>query len=90
MAVNWRWYAADNDDPNEYTLANAATREDVIAQALPLLEPGETFHIVEAVISKAAKYDQADVIPFIRERNHETLTAGVRDMPAIAAAGGGA
>lgn len=78
MTINWRWFAAYDDEPNEYQLASAATRDDVIAQALPLLEQGETFHIVEAVLSRAAKYQDCDVIPFIRQRNHETLTAGVR------------
>jgi hypothetical protein len=83
--TGWEWWAGAIGEYT-YDIGNADTREAVIAQALAETVPGEQFQIIEAKSSDAAKYEGADHVPFLRQRNHEVLTNGP-EATAIAYAG---
>ena len=67
----WYWKYLDEDAYGE----ECASRDAVIAAAEKSASPGEAFEIVEARMSDARKHEGSDFIPFLRSRNHETLTA---------------
>ena len=71
----WKWFAGS---PGEltYDIAEEATRAAVIRAACRELAPGDEFQIVEARMSTSAKYEDAEQVPFVRQRNHETFTVG--------------
>lgn len=73
----WTWFAGNLDD-DVYDLAEADTREKVIAAALDAstgwLKPGAQSRIVEARSSTAKKYEGSDFVPFLRTRNKEIIT----------------
>lgn len=73
----WTWFAGNLGD-DVYDLAEADTREKVIASALDAstgwLKPGDQFRIVEARSSTAKKYEGSDFVPFLRTRNAEIIT----------------
>ncbi|WP_313026717.1 hypothetical protein [Brucella sp.] len=73
----WTWFAGNLGD-DVYDLAEADTREKVIAAALDAstgwLKPGDQFRIVEARSSTAKKYEGSDFVPFLRTRNAEIIT----------------
>lgn len=73
----WTWFAGNIDD-DVYDLAEADTREKVIASALDAstgwLKSGDQFRIVEARSSTAKKYEGSDFVPFLRARNEEIIT----------------
>lgn len=75
----WTWFAGNLDD-DVYDLAEADTREKVIAAALDAstgwLKPGDQFRIIEARSSTAKKYEGSDFVPFLRTRNEEIITVG--------------
>ncbi|MBK0020922.1 hypothetical protein IAE29_03270 [Ochrobactrum sp. S46] len=75
----WTWFAGNLDD-DVYDLAEADSREKVIAVALDAstgwLKPGDQFRIVEARSSTAKKYEGSDFVPFLRTRNEEFITVG--------------
>jgi len=71
----WQWWWGH--DEFEYS-ADFATRDEAIAAALRETSPGEDFHIIEARSSESAEYEGADIVPFLRTRNHEILTNGPR------------
>lgn len=70
----WMWFAGCVGD-DAYELAEEGSREAVIKAAMRELAPGETFQIIEARMSTAAKYEGWDFVPFLRTRNHEIVTA---------------
>ncbi len=70
----WAWWAGHIGE--DYDIAEAASREDVIAAARREISPGETFQIIEARSSADRRFDGADVIPFVRTRNHEIIAPG--------------
>lgn len=72
---DWEWWAGHPGE-DAYDIANEPTREAVIRAACRELGPGDTFRIVEAKSSTAKRYEGADIVPFIRQRNHETVTVG--------------
>lgn len=65
----WAWSWREEGD--EAYGCERATREDVIADAERELQPGQTYEIIEARMSEAARYEGSDWIPFLRTRNHE-------------------
>ena len=73
----WTWFAGNLDD-DVYDLAEADSREKVIAAALDAstgwLKPGDQLRIVEARSSTAKKYEGSDFVPFLRTRNAEIIT----------------
>ena len=73
----WTWFAGNLDD-DVYDLAEADTREKVIAAALDAstgwLKPGDQFRIIEARSSTAMKYEGSNFVPFLRTRNSEIVT----------------
>lgn len=69
----WAWYWKHADD--EAYGEECATREAVIAAAHREVQPGELFEIIEARMSEAVEHEWSDVVPFLRSRNHEILTA---------------
>jgi len=68
----WHWYWKHADD--EAYGEECSTREAIIAAAEREVRPGDTFEIIEAVMSQARKHEGSDFIPFLRSRNHETIT----------------
>jgi len=74
----WRWFAGHPGEYNYDIACDCASREEVIREALRNLGPGDTFQIIEARSSDAIKHEGSDCVPFLRTRNHEILTAGVR------------
>jgi len=72
----WRWWAGALGEPCYDLASDCATREAAIQEALRNVAVGEQFRIVEARSSEAAKYEGPDLVPFLRTRNHEILTAG--------------
>ena len=68
----WAWYWKEADD--ESYGDECESREAVIAAAEKELSPGDVFEIVEARMSEDRKHEESDFIPFLRSRNHETLT----------------
>ncbi len=72
----WRFGYHDGFDTCEAYVSDFPNREAAIAAALRETLPGERFHIIEARSSESMKHEQADVIPFLRTRNHEILTNG--------------
>jgi hypothetical protein len=71
----WSWWAGHVGE-HSYDIADGDTREAVIEAAERELEPGETFQIIEARSSEAAKHEGSDYVPFLRTRNHEIRTVG--------------
>lgn len=67
----WHWKHPDDDSYGE----ECSSREAVIAAAHREVRPGETFEVIEARMSEAVEHEGSDVIPFLRSRNHEVLTA---------------
>ncbi|WP_016745576.1 hypothetical protein [Rhizorhabdus wittichii] len=74
----WQWWWGHDDgfDTCEVYICYFPTRDAAIAAALHETQPGDRFHVIEARSSESLKHDQADVIPFLRTRNHEILTNG--------------
>lgn len=68
----WHWYWKFSDD--ESYGEECASREAVIAAAEKEVRPGDTFEIIEARMSEARQHEESDYIPFLRSRNHETIT----------------
>jgi hypothetical protein len=78
----WSWWAGSPGEPIYDIAGDEPTREAAIRAACRELNDGDTFRIVEARCSTAArKWDDEGPDPFLRERNHETLTVG----PALSA-----
>ncbi len=73
----WSWWAGSPGEQS-YDIAEASTRDEVIRMACRELGPGDTFQIIEARSSEAAKHEGSDCVPFLRTRNHEILTVGPR------------
>lgn len=74
----WSWFAGEID-AEAYDLAcDVATREEAVREALAQLRPGERFQVIEARSSEAIKHE-GGIVPFLRTRNHEIMTAGVGD-----------
>ena len=71
MGDNWRWYACLPGEEQEYGF-ESKSREDALAAISAEFGPFKEVKLVEAVMSSAQKYEGADFVPFIRERNHET------------------
>lgn len=71
----WRWWAGHIGE-EFYDIAEASSREEVIAAAEREIGPGDTFEIIEARSSEAAKYEGSDFVPFLRTRYHEIHTVG--------------
>lgn len=71
----WSWWAGEID-ADSYALAEAATREAVIQQASSGMKPGDQFCIIKARSSEDRRYEGADMVPFLRTRNHEIITVG--------------
>jgi hypothetical protein len=74
MMSPWAWYWKHAED--EVYGEECASREAVIAAAEKELVPGEPFEIVEARMSEARQHWESDYIPFLRIRNHESITVG--------------
>lgn len=74
--MGWAWWAGSPGENNYDIVCDAPSRDECIRLACRELAPGDTFAIVEAKQSQAARYEGADFVPFIRERNHEVLTVG--------------
>ncbi len=73
----WLWFWLERGDGEDGGWqGERATREQVIREAQRELPVGASFRIVEARSSTAARYEGADCVPFLRTRNHETLTNG--------------
>lgn len=72
----WRWWAGALGEPCYDLASDCPTREEAIQEALRNVAVGDQFRIVEARSSEAAKYEGSDLVPFLRTRNHEVLTAG--------------
>ncbi|MNT79327.1 hypothetical protein D3C72_2186500 [compost metagenome] len=47
----------------------------MIAAAHRELRQGDPFEIIEARMSESLEHEGSDFIPFLRSRNHESLTA---------------
>jgi hypothetical protein len=78
----WSWWAGDPDE-DAYDLAcDCPTREAAIREALRMVAPGGQFQVIEARSSEAAEHEGSDLVPFLRTRNHEILTAGPTTHPA--------
>lgn len=75
--TEWEWWAGHPDE-DSYDIAQAATRDAVIAAAMRELGQGDTFQIIEARSSTAAEHEGSDFVPFLRTRNHEIITVGPR------------
>ncbi|MBG6116242.1 hypothetical protein IWY39_000046 [Sphingobium sp. JAI105] len=73
MPTDWAWHAGVEGEWSYDLATEEPTREAAIAQALRNAEDGETIQIVEARMSTALKYDDADEIPFTHTRNHEII-----------------
>lgn len=71
MAAKWRWYACLEGEETEYGF-ESKSRDEALAEISREFGPFKSVSIVEAQLSTAAKYEGADFVPFIRERNHET------------------
>jgi len=74
----WTWHAGNLDD-DVYDLAEEPTRQRVIEVASLYLAEGDQFRIIEARSSTDAKYEGADFVPFLRTRNAEIITVGLKD-----------
>lgn len=72
----WSWWAGELDADAYDLAAEEKTREAAIQVASRQLKPGEQFQIIEARSSTDAKYEGADLVPFLRTRNHEIITVG--------------
>jgi hypothetical protein len=73
----WTWWAGHVGEPS-YDIAEASSREAVIAAAEREIGPGDTFQIIEARSSEAVEHEGSDCVPFLRTRNHEIRTVGQR------------
>ncbi len=71
----WRWWVGHDEDgePETYAIGEVGSREEAIELGTRETEPGKRFWIVEARSSDARRYEQADVIPFLRTRNKEVI-----------------
>ncbi|MNR29065.1 hypothetical protein D3C85_1464260 [compost metagenome] len=69
----WAWYWKHEDD--ESYGEECPSRDAVIAAAHRELRQGDPFEIIEARMSESLEHEGSDFIPFLRSRNHESLTA---------------
>ena len=74
----WAWWAGIPGEETYDLACEMPTREAAVAEAMRQLKPGNTFQIIEARSSTDARYEGADFVPFVRERNHEILVASPR------------
>lgn len=72
----WSWWAGELDADAYDLAAEEPTREAAIQVASRQCKPGEKFQIIEARSSTDIKYEGADLVPFLRTRNHEIITVG--------------
>lgn len=78
----WRWWAGELDDDCYGLAGDEPTREAVVQRACRELKPGDQFRIIEARSSTDARYEGADFVPFLRTRNKEVITVGLKGVPA--------
>ncbi len=71
MPGAWEWWL-DTADEGEFDYA--VSREDAIAKGLADINIGDSFKIVEARSSSAARYEGADFVPFTHRRNAQWIT----------------
>ena len=67
----WAWWAGHIGE--DYEIAEASSRDAVIQAARREIAPSAPFQIIEARSSTDRHFDGADVIPFVRTRNHEII-----------------
>lgn len=75
----WQWWAAPYDHveyEGVWSLGPFATREEAIVAGMRETPLGEDFYVIEARSSAAMKYEDAEIVPFLRSRNRELLTNG--------------
>lgn len=72
----WSWWAGEIGEDCYDLACECKTREEAIQQALRRVSVGERFNIVEARSSEAKEHEGSDLVPFLRTRNAEVLTAG--------------
>lgn len=74
--TGWEWWVgsyADVEYEGAYGWGGVTTRNHAIALGLRETRPGERFYIVEARSSQASQHEDADVIPFLRQRKKELV-----------------
>jgi hypothetical protein len=74
----WRWFVGIPGEESYDLACDVATRDEAVREALTQLRPGDRFQVVEARSSESVKHE-GGIVPFLRTRNHEVLTAGVGD-----------
>jgi len=67
----WRWYACQEGNDDEYGF-ESKTRDECIAAARSDLGR-VVIEITEARMSTAKRYEGADFVPFVRQRNQERV-----------------
>lgn len=77
----WAWYWRDPED--EAYGDEQPTREAVIEAARRDSCAGDVIEIVEARMSEDRRHEEADVIPFLRTRNKETVVLNATTANAV-------
>lgn len=73
MPTDWEWFAGVVGDESYALAGGCKTREEAIADGLREAALGDEIEIVEARSSTDMRYEGADVVPFVRTRNHEVI-----------------
>lgn len=80
-ALVWRWWAGLDEE--EYRLAGPCrSRKDAIAEAYGDTEPGDTIHLVEAVVGEWDEHD--GLYEFTHTRNRSSVIRGHDRFRAVA------
>lgn len=77
----WRWYACMEGEHDGYGF-ESETREACIEAALRDLGP-VVIEITEARFSSATRYEGADFVPFVRQRNQERIDLRMHDATTL-------
>lgn len=79
----WRWWTGYDQDgqPESYDIAECASRSEAIKAGIFATNVGEIFHIIEARSSTDRRHEQADIVPFLRTRNHEVIVNSIQAPP---------
>lgn len=77
----WQWWWLERgDDEHGGWQGEQDSRDAAIAAANRELPFGTAFEIIEARSSEALEHEESECVPFLRSRNRETLTAGLRSV----------
>lgn len=73
MPTDWSWWAGIVGDESYALAAECKTRDEAIREALRNAPDDCEIEIIEARQSTDMRHEGADIIPFVRTRNHQVI-----------------